>query len=212
MNKKVLGIVIPYYKNSEEAEQAFKVLMEHISKQVTDDMILFVWEDGQLSNWLQRYNKENIIITGSTINQGVAFARNQGINYLINKVKYILFIDSDDWVEDNYLKVMHEYCADETHEVIESTFYVNKAPSQFDANLIRSGAAGSALKTDIIGDIRFKENLEIAEDTNFMNDVINLSRHRKKHANTKYIYQYGKNPNSLIMRYNRKEITGKRGN
>lgn len=210
MSKKTMGIIIPYYKNSEECEEAFKSLMDVLAKQVTDDMILFVWEDGQLSKWLQKYNNENIIISGSTTNHGVSFARNQGIEYLIKRVNYILFIDSDDMVDDDYLEVMRNYCADATHEVVESTFFVNEVPASFNSNLVRSGAAGSALKCDILQDVRFKENMQIAEDTTFMNEAIDLKRHRKIHAPTKYIYKYGANPNSLIMRYNRKEIEEKR--
>ena len=40
MNKKTLGIIIPYYKNSEECEIEFKELIEQLLPQLTDDMIL----------------------------------------------------------------------------------------------------------------------------------------------------------------------------
>lgn len=218
MNKKTLGIVIPYYKNSEICEIAFKGLMEQMNEQITDDMILFVWEDGQLSEWLQKYNKENIIIAGSTTNHGVSFARNQGIDYLIKKVKYILFLDSDDMVDDNYLSVIRDNCLDETHEIIETNFVLNLIKtgktqySSFDYNLVRSSACGSAIKCEVIGDNRFKENTQISEDVDFMNTIIDLKKYRKKHAITNYYYQYGKNDNSLSMRYQRKEIDKERGN
>lgn len=211
MNKKTLGIIIPYYKNSEECEIAFKKLMETLEKQLTDDMILYVYEDGQYSEWLYKYAKpDKVIYTSCDENKGVSWARNSGIDYLIDNVEYILFLDSDDMVADDYLKVMCEYCADNTHEIIESTFYVKDQPSTFLPNVVRSGVAGSAIQTKIIDDIRFKENLQIAEDTTFMNEVCDLSKYRKKHAPTKYYYQYGINPNSLIMRYNRKEIRKER--
>lgn len=206
-NKKMLGIVIPYYKNSEECELAFRRLMVMLNKQLTDDMILFIWEDGQYSEWLQMFKKNNILVEGcSNINYGVSVARNKAIDYLIDKVEYILFLDSDDMVEDNYLKIMYEYCADMTHEVVESTLVINGQTATYDPNVIRSGVAGSAIKTSIIGDKRFIENWQVEEDTNFMNKVIDLPKHRKRHAPTKYYYQYGINQNSLIMRYNRKEI------
>ena len=211
-NKKMLGIVIPYYKNSEECEIAFKKLMETLKKQLTDDMLLYVYEDGQFSEWLEPYRLFiNIVVKGDDkVNKGVSYARNQGIDYLIDKVEYILWLDSDDMVEDNYLKVMYEYCADMTHEVVESTLVINGQVAAYDKNLIRSGVAGSAIKTSIIGDKRFIENWQVEEDTNFMNKVIDLSKHRKRHAPTKYYYQYGINKNSLIMRYNRKEIRKER--
>lgn len=212
MNKKTLGILIPYYKNSEQCETAFKRLMEELVKQLNDDMILYVYEDGQVSDWLNEYKEiSNVKIVQNSTNEGVAYARNCGINYLINKVLYILFIDSDDIVENNYLKVMCEYCADNTHEIVESTFYVNDKIAGFNPNAVRSGAAGSALQTKIIGNVRFDEKLQIGEDTKFMNECIDLSKYRKRKAPTIYIYQYGINPNSLTKLYGKKEIGKERG-
>ena len=210
-NKKTLGIVIPYYKNSEECEIAFRRLMVMLNKQLTDDMILFIWEDGQYSEWLQMFKKNNILVEGcSNINYGVSVARNKAIDYLIDKVEYILFIDSDDMVEDNYLQKMCEYCADNTHEIIESTFLVKDTITEFNRNFVRCGVAGSAIQTRIIGDIRFDEKLQIGEDTKFMHEVCDLTKYRKKHAPTKYIYQLGINNNSLTMLHSRKEIEKER--
>lgn len=211
MNKKTLGIIIPYYKNSEECEIAFRRLMVMLNKQLTDDMILFIWEDGQYSEWLQMFKKNNILVEGcSNINYGVSVARNKAIDYLIDKVEYILFIDSDDMVEDNYLQKMCEYCADNTHEIIESTFLVKDVVTEFDRKLVRCGVAGSAIQTKIIGDIRFDEKLQIGEDTKFMHEVCDLTKYRKKHSPTKYIYQLGINNNSLTMKHSRKEIEKER--
>ena len=210
MNKKTLGCIIPYYKNSEECEMAFKKLMETLSKQLTDDMILCIYEDGQVSEWLKEYDKENVRRISVEYNSGVSHARNVCIDYLIDKVDYILHIDSDDMVADDYLKVMCEYCADNTHEVIESTFLVKDILTEFDRKLVRCGVAGTALQTKIIGDIRFDEKLQIGEDTKFMHEVCDLTKYRKKHAPTKYIYQLGINNNSLTMLHSRKEIEKER--
>ena len=211
-NKKTLGIIIPYYKNSEECEIAFKNLMEKISSQLTNDMILYIYEDGQYSEWLddKKYDRPNIRHSGMKTNKGVSRARNVGIDYLIDKVNYILFIDSDDMIEDNYLQKMCEYCADNTHEIIESTFLVKDTITEFNRNFVRCGVAGSAIQTKIIGDIRFDEKLQIGEDTKFMHEVCDLTKYRKKHAPTKYIYQLGINNNSLTMLHSRKEIEKER--
>lgn len=213
MNKKqkkiVLGICIPYYKNSDECEIAFKKLMEQIDNQLTDDMVLYVYEDGQFSNWLWQYaqKKPNLIkVKSNAKNKGVSFARNYILDHLINEVDYILFLDSDDRIADNYLKVMCDNCADNTHEIIESYFENGRFKTEFNKNAVRSGAAGSALQSKIIGKIRFDERLQIGEDTKFMNEVCDLSKYRKKLAKTNYYYQLGINPNSLTMKYDKKEI------
>ena len=210
IKKVTLGIVVPYYKNSEQCEISFKRLMDDLNQQLNDDMILCVYEDGQCSDWLKEYDKPNIKRISNKQNKGVSHARNVCIDYLIDKVNYILFIDSDDVVENNYLPKMWEYCADNTHEIIESSFLVNGQLSAYLPNVIRNGAAGSAIQTKIIGDIRFDEKLQIAEDTDFMYKVCDLTKYRKKHAPTQYIYQLGANENSLTMRFQRQEIRKER--
>ena len=209
MNKKIFGLAIPYYKNSEECEKAFKKLMEQLNKQLTEDMVLYVYEDGQFSNWLWEYAQKephNIHIISTAKNKGVSHARNVLLEKLINKVEYILFIDSDDMIDENYLEIMYEYCADMTHEVVEPTFQENKLVCNYNPQLIRCGVAGIAIKTSIIGNNRFDEKRQIAEDCDFSHKVIDLTKHRKRHAKTKYYYQLGINPNSLTMKYKRKEI------
>lgn len=205
-NKKVLGCIIPYYKNSEECEIKFKQLMNVLVPQLTNDMILYVYEDGQVSDWLWEIKNNNLVIVSNPINKGVSVARNRGIDYLIDKVDYIGFLDSDDLVEKNYLTKVHEYCADRTHDIIETTFYINGVLMEYNPKEVRSCVASSFIKTSVIGEHRFDENLQIGEDTHFMNDIVDLKKHRKKHCKVDYYYQLGVNPNSLIKRYERKEI------
>lgn len=213
MNKKCLGIAIPYYKNSEECEIKFKELMEVLYKQLTDDMLLYVYEDGQFSNWLWQYAQEKpsiMHIISNAKNKGVSHARNTLLDQLKDKVEYILFIDSDDMVDKDYLKVMHEYCADMTHEIIECRYIDYHNNFKFEKDKVRSGISGIAFKISIIGDNKFDEERQIGEDTDFSYRVFDLTKYRKKLANTTYHYQYGANPNSLMVRYKRKEIGERR--
>ena len=218
MNKKMIGLAIPYYKNSEQCEIEFKKLMESIVYQllnpkIENDIIVYIYEDGQFSNWLWEYSKKApdiIKIKSVAKNKGVSVARNYLIDQLIDKVEYILFLDSDDMIEKDFLKVMYEYCADMTHEVIEPTFQENRLESAYRPQMIRCGVAGEAIKTSIIGDKRFDEKRQIAEDCDFSHSVIDLKKHRKRHAPTKYYYQLGINPNSLTMKYKRNEIGERR--
>lgn len=205
MNK-TLGICIPYYKNSEECEIRFKELMECLLPQLTSDMILYVYEDGQVSDWLWEIKNDNMMLESNPKNKGVSHARNRAIDYLIDKVEYILFIDSDDMVEKDYLTRVREYCADRTHDIIETAFYIQGQFMRYNPKEVRSCAASSAIRINVIGDHRFDENRQIGEDTHFMNDIVDLSKYRKKYCPTEYYYRLGTNPNSLIKRYERKEI------
>lgn len=205
MNK-TLGICIPYYKNSEQCEIRFKELMECLLPQLTDDMILYVYEDGQVSEWLYQIENKNLMVESNPINKGVSHARNSAIDYLIKKVEYILFIDSDDIVDKDYLTRVHEYCADRTHDIIETAFNINGVLMNYNPKEVRSCAASSAIRINVIGKHRFEENRQVGEDTHFMNEIVDLKKFRKKYCPTNYYYLLGTNPNSLIKRYERKEI------
>lgn len=207
-NKLVLGIAIPYYNNSAEADIKFQKLMLQIEEQLTDNMLLYIYEDGQETEWLNKYKrKKNIMIDQCKENKGVSYARNKCLEYLKDRVLYIEFIDSDDTLSDNYLSEMYKYCADNTHDLIESGFMFKGNLYPFQKTVKRSGCPGTAFRTEMLGDLRFDETLQIGEDTKFMNELVDFSKHRKKYCgNAIYYYNFGANPKSLIVRYERKEI------
>lgn len=207
-NKLVLGIAIPFYKNSAESELKFMALMRQIKEQLREGILVYIYEDGQTSNWLEEYKDiPNIVIEQCNVNKGVSYARNKCLDYLKDKVLYIEYIDSDDTLSSNYLAKMYEYCADNSHDIIESAFWFKGNIYPFLPKVKRSGCPGSAFKTNMLGDLRFDEKLQIGEDTKFMNELIDFSKHRKKYCKDAiYYYNYGANPRSLIVRYERKEI------
>ena len=201
-----LGIVIPYYNNSRICERNFKLLMECLDHQLTDDVILYVFENGQYNEWLHKeYQKDNIKLVWYDKNRGVSYARNQGIDYLINKVDYLLFLDSDDMVDGNYIKMILKEL-DGSYDVYETDYYVNNEFKEYRVNGIRASACASVIKSSIIGGIRFKEDLQVGEDTLFMQMIFKNRDLRVKRIHTNYYYNYGDNLNSLSMRYKRKEI------
>lgn len=204
--KKTLGIAIPYFRITCYCDGIFKKLMNQLDEQLTDDMIIYIYEDGQESDWLKEYIKENIIVETNNINYGVAYARNKCLDYLIDKVNYILYIDSDDRLDDDYLEKMYKECKKCKHEIYESGFYVNEQKCAYDENVIRCGVSGSAIKTDIIGDVRFNNKLQIGEDTDFMGKIVDIKKYKKKFVDTNYYYQFGINEFSLIKRYQNKMI------
>lgn len=207
MSKKPLGICIPYFMITIQCQETFMKLMETLSKQVTNDVLVYVYEDGQISYWLKDYINENIIVDVDLVNRGVSYARNKCIDYMIDKVNYILFLDADDMIDDDYIEKYLIECKKNKYEVLESAFYVRDAKADFNPNVIRCGVVGSAIKTKIIGDNRFDETLQIGEDTKFMKQVIDLNKHKKHFVDSNYYYQYGINEMSLTRRFQDKLIT-----
>lgn len=204
MKKKPIGFIIPYYKNTEECEIYFKKLMENISKQIetTERVMIVVVEDGQTSEWLNKYRIPQIKIHRNDTNKGVSYCRNWGIDYLIDKVNYIGFIDSDDYINEDFLKIMGSYANDHTHELLEPLIYVNEQRAGFTKEgQIRNAVWGYAFETKIIGNKRFDENLQFAEDAEFNHSVIDLQKQRKVCVPAIYYYYYKRNPLSLSARY-----------
>lgn len=208
--EKILGVVIPYYVNSDICEVAFKKLMEEISKQMKDNIYLVVYEDGQVSSWLSKYLKviHNMILLRDKVNKGLSHARNKCIDQLqILKVDYILFLDSDDYISANYLSEMYEFINNGNADIYESRFFIGKSMEYqipFRENENRYSVTGQAFNSKLIGKNRFDETIQIGEDTEFMNRVVDPKKIKKIYVGTAdYIYNLGLNRESLTMLFQR---------
>ena len=96
-NGKKLSIVIPYYKTY---ELTYK-LMEVLVPQITDDVEVFLVDDGCNEERLDIY-KDKVNVIHCEKNGGMSVALNTGIKKATGK--YIGFVDSDDLVTENYIE------------------------------------------------------------------------------------------------------------
>lgn len=198
-----LGIGIPYYKNSEQCEIAFRKLMKMLYPQLRESTRLFIYEDGQESDWLKGYECDFIHILSCKVNGGVAAARNVILWNLIKDCDYILFIDSDDMVDCDYVSQMLEWC-NKDYDLVESRFFMEGREYMYTR---RDNVSGCAIKTSLIKDMSFDETLNVSEDTSFIHKVFDDNPDLKRcKIESRYIYNYGFNPNSLMMRWERSEI------
>lgn len=107
-NKEInLSIIIPYYKTLDLTKELLGKLMP----QLTDDTQLIVVDDGCNETELYNYMVEKDNENGNKgfeyckkENGGVSSARNRGID--LSSGKYLAFIDSDDLVREDYIKVV----------------------------------------------------------------------------------------------------------
>lgn len=200
----ILGIGIPYYKNSEECEVAFKKLMATLKWQITEETRLIVYEDGQVSEWLQNYAKGRITVISDPVNKGVAHARNVILKFLQNeKCSYMLSLDSDDMVDCDYINKMYIECIKNEYDLIESPFIVNGKEYVY---FRRDNVAGCAISMDLIGDDIFDERYNISEDSLFIHKMYDKKELKIKRINSNYYYNFGINPNSLMKKFERSEI------
>jgi glycosyltransferase involved in cell wall biosynthesis len=94
-----LSLIIPYFETYELTE----LLLKGLGVQLTNETEVIVIDDGCNESKLDKFNSEFIRIVHQE-NKGTARTRNRGIKEA--KGKYIGFIDCDDTVTMDYIKVL----------------------------------------------------------------------------------------------------------
>lgn len=111
------SIVIPVYNT----EAFLKECIESIIKQTYQKWELILIDDGSTdysSRIIDEYSRCFPNIRGiHKENEGVALARRLGCD--IASGDYILFIDSDDWIEENSLELLHKIAVDLSPDIIK---------------------------------------------------------------------------------------------
>ncbi len=109
MNKKntpKVSIIIPVYN----VEQYLRQCLDSVCNQTFKDIEIIIINDCSPDNSLQiikeyQQKDDRIILVDLKQNGGLSNARNEGAN--IAKGKYLAFLDSDDWVTENYIEVLY---------------------------------------------------------------------------------------------------------
>ncbi len=100
-----ISIIVPVYNSSKYLEKCF----ESIMIQTYNDFEVIVINDGSTDNSGNICDKYALLDTRFKVihkkNEGVSIARNTGIEQSCGK--YITFIDSDDWIDEDYLQNLY---------------------------------------------------------------------------------------------------------
>ena len=104
----MVSIIIPIYNAERHLEQC----LESIFSQTYNDFECILIDDGSTDSsssicdqWMKKDLRFRVI---HKKNEGVSAARNDGL--AIAKGEKILFVDSDDWLEDGYIAEMANHC------------------------------------------------------------------------------------------------------
>lgn len=115
-----IAIIIPVYNT----EKYLRQCLESITKQTFKDFECFCVDDGSKDKSieiLREYgNKDKRFIVVSQENKGASFARN--IILKQTNAEFVTFIDSDDWVEVNYLEVLYRTALNEDADVVRASY------------------------------------------------------------------------------------------
>ena len=201
----ILSIIIPCYN----AEPYIEHLIQRLKPQINDEMEVLVVDDGSDFPYLAPYDWVKVV---RQKNKGLAGARNTGIKHTTGK--YIAFIDADDLVSENFVQYVQSR-ADEDWDYmdlswksLESNKYVYKLRNDKD-KLSNPSVCTKVWRRAFIGDLRFNEKKDVAEDEDFTRRI-NLSRGKRVCA-PDFMYFYRLNtPNSLSKQYRNGETATKR--
>ena len=192
MGKELISVIVPVYN----AEKYLQKCLDSILEQTYQNLEIIIINDGSTDNSgqiCQEYEKQDDrIIYIEKQNSGVSDTRNAGMDRMTGT--YVTFVDSDDWLEPNYVKFLYEKVIEYQADIVvgnytsfnesNSVFYFhistdyyekvydNKSviPCLYDAKELLKSALivpwGKIYKKEIIANLRFPIN-RIGEDALF---------------------------------------------
>ena len=132
MNSPLISIIVPIYNVEKYLEKCLTSLI----KQNYHNLQIICINDGSPDNSaliLEKYAKlDNRIVLKTQKNQGLSAARNTGLAY--SKGEYIMFVDSDDWLEINCCQSAMEIALRNNYDVVfwpYNKIFANRVEKQF---------------------------------------------------------------------------------
>lgn len=193
MSSPLVTIIIPVYN----AEAFLPKCIESIISQSYSNFELLLVDDCSTDNSYsicQSYSSldSRLLIIRNNINKGVTITRNLGLDNA--KGEYILFIDNDDYIDNNYIETfinaLQDY--DDVDLLTQNIVfhYQGEEPFVETNQLSLGGPWGKLFKRSIIENhqIRFIPGLKYNEDNLFILDYL---EHSNNHFNIQYAgYHY----------------------
>lgn len=211
----LVSIIVPVYN----AEKTIQRCVESLINQSYIDIQVILVDDGSTDSSLalckEITNKDSRFIVIEKQNGGVSSARNCGIEN--SKGKYLMFLDSDDWIDDNmierYVSLIEDYGSDvvigslhglsaqDYSSFIKNVPVIGKLNGEIwniicDSSEMFGYIGGKMFKKAIIDahSIRFNEKMYAQEDLEFClsyYEVIDCF-YLTDYAGYKYFYEKGK--------------------
>ena len=228
MKKSLISIVVPVYNVEKHLERCIDSLISQTYKNI--EIILVNDGSTDLSGKIcDRKSKcDSRIKVIHKINNGVSAARNSGIDMCHGD--FVAFVDSDDYVEKNYIKTLYELFDEETDITICNAKYIKSVNEklnieenipieikkysnielchricEFEKGGIGSVCWGKLYRRKLLNSTKFVEGM-INEDEVFLHEILYNLRSGK--YTTEKLYNYCIYDENSIMRskYNIKRL------
>lgn len=219
-----VSVVIPVYN----AENTIKRCVESIIENKKEVEIILVEDRSKDNSWerCMELSKqfENIKCFRNEQNKGVSYTRNRGIDEA--QGKYLMFVDSDDWVENDYISELLDLC-EKVGTVLNICGYVNhdekvnssveyvkwttfegakkcdlqvELKNLYDERLLQQ-LWNKIFVTKLVrdNDIRFDESISIGEDLRFILEYIRKCKVKEVYLINKALYHYMRDQEGNLM-------------
>lgn len=221
----LISIIVPIYN----MEQYLEKCLESIVNQTYKNLEIILIDDGSTDNSGKICDdyakKDKRIRVIHKENGGVSSARNKGLD--IVKGKYVIFFDSDDYIEFNMIESLYKNIQIDDYDVSICNYNIING-SNISPNVILTDKkifnqkeflqevlskqwnngylVNKLIKKSCINDIRFNEDFFIMEDVTFL---IEISKNVSKAYLDKdlYLYNYVQQKNSATHIFNEKKYS-----
>lgn len=103
----MISIIVPVYNSEKYLKKCINSILNQTYKDFEVIIINDCSEDNS-DNIIKSYKDKRIIYIKNETNKGIGYNRNLGINK--SKGDYICFIDSDDYIRNDFLELMYNKC------------------------------------------------------------------------------------------------------
>ncbi len=117
MEKNTITVIVPCYNVEKYVEKSIKSLLN----QTYQDLKIIAIDDFSIDNTfailknLEIQNSEKLKVYRNDRNKGLSYTRNRGIS--LADTSYIAFIDSDDYVDENYYEILMSNMIEKNAEI-----------------------------------------------------------------------------------------------
>lgn len=223
----LISVIVPAFNTSSKILKCINSIINQSYKNIE----ILVINDGSTDDTVDILNEnfinEQRLKIISKQNGGVSSARNMGLNHCNGN--YVFFVDADDYIENDCLKVLYNEIKSNSCDVVKADYFFEgqkkssvitdklydlsdeKSRNQLYFEIVSSykynNVWGQLIKKSSLANIKFDENLKMAEDFKF--NVMLYENCSKIKVLSCKLYHYEYNYNGMNYNYNFDKIQRK---